>query len=75
MRISVSMNTPGKRDGALRVWIDDKPVVERIEMEWRTVDTFGVDGLYFETFHGGGDLSWAPTKPCWVEFKDIRVSK
>lgn len=75
VRISVSMNTPGKRDGTLRVWIDDKLVVERIEMEWRTVDTFGVDGLYFETFHGGGDLSWAPTKPCWVEFKDIRVSK
>jgi len=75
VRLAVSMNTPGKRDGALRVWIDEKVLVERSDMEWRTVDTFGVDGLYFETFHGGGDKSWAPTKPCWVEFGELRVSE
>jgi hypothetical protein len=75
VRIAVTMNTPGKRDGTLRVWIDDKPVVERTDMEWRSVDTFGVDGLYFETFHGGGDKSWAPTRPCWVEFAEMRVTK
>ena len=75
VRIAVTMNTPGKRDGTLRVWIDDKPVVERTDMEWRSVDTFGVDGLYFETFHGGGDKSWAPTRPCWVEFAEMSVTK
>jgi hypothetical protein len=75
VRLIVSMNTPGKRDGALRVWIDEKLLVERSDMEWRSVDSFGVDGLYFETFHGGGDKSWAPTKPCWVEFAELRVSE
>jgi hypothetical protein len=75
VRLIVSMNTPGKRDGALRVWIDEKLLVERSDMEWRSVDSFGVDGLYFETFHGGGDKSWAPTKPCWAEFGELRVSE
>lgn len=75
VRIAVSMNTPGKRDGTLRVWIDEKLLVERTDMEWRTVDSFGVDGLYLETFHGGGDKSWAPTKPCWVEFAEMKVTK
>lgn len=75
VRIGVTMNTPGKRDGSLRVWINDEPVVERGDMEWRTADTFGVDGLYFETFHGGGDSSWAPTRPCWAEFAEMKVDR
>lgn len=75
VRLAVRMNVPGKRDGALRVWIDEKLLVVRSDMEWRSVDSFGVDGLYFETFHGGGDNSWAPTKPCWAEFGELRVSE
>jgi hypothetical protein len=80
VRLAVTMNTPGQRDGSLRVWITlegqgERLMVERTDMEWRTVDTFGVDGLYFETFHGGGDSSWAPTRPCWVEFAEMRVTR
>lgn len=75
VRIAVTMNSIGKRDGTLRVWIDEKLLVERTDMEWRSVDTFGVDGLYFETFHGGGDKTWAPTKPCWAEFAEMKVKK
>lgn len=78
VRMAVAMNSVGGRTGSLRVWITlkgqaERLMVERPNMEWRTVDTFGVDGLYFETFHGGGDSSWAPTRPCWVEFSELRV--
>jgi len=73
VRLAVTMNTSGNRDGTLRVWINEKLLVERTDMEWRSVDTFGVDGLYFETFHGGGDNSWAPTRACWAEFAEIRI--
>ncbi len=78
VRIAVTMNTPGRRDGTLRVWTtlpgeQERPMVERTGMEWRSIDTFGVDGFYFETFHGGGDASWAPTRPCWVEFTGMRI--
>jgi hypothetical protein len=69
----VGMNTAGQRDGTLRVWVatDDQParlLVERTNLQWRDEATFGVDSLYFETFHGGSDESWVPTRACWAEF-------
>lgn len=79
VRIRVSMNEPGKRNGKLYVWIrngeraEEKLLISRTDMEWRTVDSFGVDSVYFETFHGGSDKTWAPTRPCWAEFGEMRV--
>ncbi len=74
VRLAVAMNTPGRRDGSLRVWIDGRLLVDHADMEWRDVDTFGVDGLYFETFHGGSDSTWAPTRACWAEFSRFTVT-
>lgn len=79
VRIRVSMNEVGKRNGKLYVWIragessPERLLVSRTSMEWRSVATFGVDSVYFETFHGGSDKTWAPTKPCWAEFGEMRV--
>lgn len=78
VRLAVTMNTVGQRNGTMRVWIalgdsKEKLMVERTDMEWRTVDTFAVDSLYFETFHGGGDASWAPTRECWAEFGEMQI--
>ena len=78
VRERVTMNAVGERDGTLRVWIalgenPERLVVARNDMEWRTVDTFGVDSIYFETFHGGGDPTWAPTRECWAEFGEFAV--
>lgn len=80
VRIAVVMNTGGKRDGTLRVWTTlpgqgERLVVERTDMEWRSAETFNVDSLYFETFHGGNDSSWAPTRPCYAEFTGFEVVK
>ena len=80
VRLDVGMNTGGQRDGILRVWMTlpeqiERLVVERTDMEWRSADTFNVDSLLFETFHGGNDNTWAPTRPCYTEFTDLRVLK
>lgn len=78
VRLAVTMNRAGHRDGTLRVWITltdrtERLVVERRNLEWRNTESFGVDGLYFDTFHGGGDASWAPTRPCWAAFADFKI--
>ena len=78
VRLAVVMNAPGRRDGSVRVWIalgegGEELVVEHTRMEWRSVPTFGVDSLYFETFHGGSDLGWAPTRECWAEFGNLSL--
>lgn len=78
VRLAVWMNTPGRRDGRLRVWITlpkqaERAVVVRDDLEWRSAATFGVDGVYFDAFHGGGDASWAPTRACHADFGEIQV--
>jgi len=77
VRMRVEMNTPGQRDGTLQVWVAtgaaERLVVDRHDLEWRTVKTFGIDSIYFETFYGGGGQDWAPTKPGWAEFGDFQV--
>jgi hypothetical protein len=81
LRLRVTMNTPGKKDGKLYVYLapadspkQERLLVARTNMQWRSVESFAVDSLYFESFHGGNDNSWAPTKPCWAEFSDIKVT-
>lgn len=78
VRLRVEMNDPGRKNGKLYVWIktdeaQERLMVSRTNMEWRTVSTFGIDALYFETFHGGSDKTWAPQSPCWAEFSRLKV--
>ncbi len=78
VRLRVAMNEPGRKNGKLYVWIaageqPEQLMVSHTDMEWRTVDSFAIDSLYFETFHGGSDSSWAPSRTCWSEFSDIKV--
>ena len=81
VRMRVAMNTPGAKNGKLYVWIapaadpkNERLLVSRTNMEWRTAGTFGIDSLYFETFHGGSHETWAPTRPCFTEFTGIKVA-
>ena len=79
VRLAVIMNHPGKRDGVLRVWLAagaqaEQLMVERTDLEWRSVPTFGVDSIYFETFYGGSGPDWAPTRLGWAEFGDFKVA-
>lgn len=78
VRLAVTMNTPGEKNGSLRVWITlpgqpERLTAQRTDLRWRAVDSILVDSLYFETFHGGNDTTWAPTAPCWTEFTRISL--
>jgi hypothetical protein len=79
VRLALSMNDPAKRDGTLAVWItlpgqSPRQVVDRRDLRWRTTDGFGVDSLYLQAFHGGGDKTWAPKRECWAEFSGLAWS-
>ena len=81
VRMRVTMNDPGRKNGKLQVWIrtgedenaPEREVVHRTDLEWRTVSSFGIDSLYFETFYGGSDHSWAPKQASWAEFGGFSV--
>lgn len=74
VRMRVEMNGAGQADGRLVVWVDDQVVVERRDLRWRSGPTFGVDSIYFETFHGGSDASWAPSRASSTEFSDVQFT-
>jgi len=35
---------------------------------------FSIDALYFSTFFGGGDASWAPTAEQRIDFDDFVIA-
>lgn len=73
IHIRVEMNRAGKREGRLRIRVDDRLVVEKTNLQWRKGSTYGVDSILFNTFHGGGDAAWAPGRDTWAEFSGFQV--
>ena len=77
VRIRVSMNTPGRRDGRLDVRVGTarsgelRHVVRRSDVEWRATRDVAVDGVLFQTFYGGSDGKWAPRESSFTTFSDI----
>ncbi|MEA3522268.1 MAG: hypothetical protein U9R50_04785 [Campylobacterota bacterium] len=69
------MNTPGENDGVMQAWLNGELVLDRHDMRFRDVDSFGIDLLYFSTFFGGGDQDWAASKDETILFDDFKISK
>lgn len=49
----VRLNTPGERDGVLRVWFDRRLVIERRDILYRVKKEVTIDGVFFSSFFGG----------------------
>jgi hypothetical protein len=69
----IKVNTIGTPDGKLQVWIDNTLVLDLDDVLYRTVenDAGRVGGFYFSTFHGGSDISWAPSLDSYARFDAI----
>ncbi len=68
----VTVNAPGASDGAVRIWIDGEPALDLRGLRFVTNGDLA-DKLYFSTFHGGSDATWAPSADCHAYFDDIRI--
>src|SRR5882757_687111 len=55
----VVLNSPGRNDGTITVWMNGRTVFTQGGLNYRTTDRVHVDGLFFSTFFGGSDESWA----------------
>lgn len=71
----VVLNTPGERDGRVRVWFDERLVVDEQGLRFRDVAQLKIDGIIFSTFFGGGDASWATPRDTYVEFANFALSR
>jgi glycosyltransferase Alg8 len=71
---TVVLNTPGRANGYILLDVDGQRVVEARGLVFRTTDALKIEGLFFSTFFGGSDLSWAADKDCWADFLDLEIS-
>ena len=68
------LNTPGQGDGLVRVWLDGRKVFEAGGLLFRTVPALQIEGVFFSTFFGGGDVSWAPSRELFADFSAFETS-
>jgi hypothetical protein len=62
----IRLNDVGQANGVLRVYVNQKIVVDHDDMIGR---------LFFEIFHGGNDASWAPERDESICFDDLIISR
>jgi hypothetical protein len=72
----IVLNTNGSANGISRVWYDadpaGPPTFEEKNMTFR-LDSTPVTTLFFSTFFGGHDASWATPVDTFVDFADLVV--
>ena len=79
----LKVNTGTDKNGEVEMWINDQHAQVRLYDGSLTDKLTGiqfvnngdkVDALYFSTFHGGSDATWAPTTDSYTWFDDIVIS-
>jgi hypothetical protein len=71
---TVVLNTPGARDGSITVRVDGRQVFAAQGLLFRTTAALRVDGVFFSSFFGGGDPSWASPRDQYADFAGIAVT-
>ncbi len=47
------MNTPGKKDGILRGWVDGRLAFEKTDIRFRDIDSLKIETIWMNVYHGG----------------------
>ena len=71
---TVSLNTPGKSNGYITVYINGVPALDALGLTFRTVSSLQINGLFFSTFFGGSDRTWATPLAQHVDFAGFAVT-
>lgn len=71
---AVTLNTPGEFDGSVKVLLDGEQVLHSENLEFRTVGSLKIEGVFFSTFFGGSDPTWATPRTGHADFAAFAVS-
>jgi hypothetical protein len=75
LRQRVQLNNPGAWDGRISVSQDDRLVLDKGGLQFRSTDELQIEGLFFSTFFGGGDESWASPTDQHVDFAGFTLTE
>ena len=70
----VVLNAPGIDDGRLTVWVDGSMLIDERALRYRTTDSLQIRGIFFSTFFGGSDPTWATPLDVHADFAAFAVS-
>jgi hypothetical protein len=70
----VALNDPGRPNGRVNVWLDNRRVLAERDLTFRSTASLKIDGLFFSTFFGGGDKTWATPVEQKMDFADFKIS-
>jgi len=73
LKTMVRINTPGKRDGIIQSWLDDKLVLNRRDIRFRNTQNLEISRFLFVSFYGGNDASWAPRSKQTAYFDEFVI--
>ncbi|XGV98298.1 MAG: polysaccharide lyase [Leptolyngbya sp. BL-A-14] len=71
----VDLNQPQKNNGRVQVWLDGKKVLDQNSLQFRTTEALKIEGIFFSTFFGGNDPSWATPKEVTIDFANFSVEQ
>lgn len=74
MRQQVRLNEPGQDDGRIQVWMNDQEVLHQRGMRYRGVENLEFGGVFFSTFFGGSDSTWATPVNMHLDFANFQVN-
>ncbi len=49
----LKLNTPGKKDGIIRAWVDGRLAFEKTDIRFRHVDKLKIEQVWMNVYHGG----------------------
>jgi hypothetical protein len=73
IKIFVRLNDPGKKNGILKIWINDERVLLLKNFVYR-INDIKINQFLFHTFFGGHTKPWASPKTQYSCFDDFEIS-
>ena len=70
---AVNLNTPSASDGYIRIYINGVLVLDATGLKFRTVSSLKTSGVYFSTFFGGSDKTWASPQTQHTDFAGFAI--
>ncbi|MBX9853343.1 MAG: hypothetical protein K2X86_16480 [Cytophagaceae bacterium] len=71
----VMLNKPGKANGKIKIWVNEEPLLIATNLLFRTTDQLKIEGIFFSTFFGGGDVSFATKQTTYTYYAKFALSK
>ncbi|KAF5355082.1 hypothetical protein D9756_005284 [Leucocoprinus leucothites] len=66
-------NPPHIANGQIQLYYNDRLAISQTGLQIRAADSLAINGLYFSTFFGGSDKSWATPTTQHTYFRNIQM--